>query len=525
MKNLIKKFSIKDLFGTNTFYLNKEELNKNQLLLFAGIIILSIIMKIILIPYSMMHGEAVTRVWNALWWAEDPFLLLPNMNHPLYYYLMGPIIYIFHEIYYVPIFTTILIVTVSGIFLFKITYLISNYKTALLAFFIFILNPASFRLNFDPHPYSLVPLFYTIIIYYLIQALFETNSKKYFLIAGVFTFLASFTRPESISVIVCFCVIAFLSKKKGYVSYIALSLWFQVFWILLGIYLFSSPFATFDHASEFPNIFDIHGLNLALRLKGFFLPYYYLFMGLTLLVFYFFIRGAGIAYKKYPKIVFIILFIPIIIPALTNGAASLRATIFHSTFYIFSMFYFSSIFAAVGLNKFIVKFRSGFLQTVIVTVVIVSVIPLSYIKDFVPGKYKGLFPKVMQFLETAPNPSEVRTICNIIDKSIEEYPSLILDDEGITESSIRYIAYRTKLAPPEKILITTFNIPPDKLVLTEKVREFVFKNGKGIIVSQNNTTLLKQILSDRKIFEIWNVSLIEVQKTEHWSVYLYKMKN
>jgi hypothetical protein len=187
------------------------------------------------------------------------------------------------------------------------------------------------------------------------------------------------------------------------------------------------------------------------------------------------------------------------------------------------MFYFSSVFAAVGLNKFIVRFRIGSFQTAIAAVIITSAIPLSYMKEFVPEKYRGLFPKVVQFLETAPNPSEVRTICGIIDKSIEEYPSLILDDEGIAESSIRYIAYRTKLAPPDKILITTYNIPPDKIVITDKVRDFILKNGKGIIVVQNNTTLLNQILGDPKTFEIWDVSLNEVQKTEHWSVIFYEL--
>lgn len=521
----MKKFSIKELFNPGTFTLNKEKLNRNQLLLFLCIIILSIILKIILIPHNMMHGEAVTRVWNVLWWAEDPFFILPNMNHPLYYYLMGPIIYVFREIYYVPIFTTIIIVTISGIFLFKISYLISNYRIALLAFFIFIFNPAVFRLNFDPHPYSLVPLFYTIIVYYLIRALFEENSRKYFFLAGIFTFLASFTRPEAIFVIVCFCAVAFLSKKKGYVTFIVLSLWFQVFWILLGIYLFGSPFATFDHASEFPNIFDIHGLNLALRLKGFFLPYYFLLMGMTLVIFYFFIRGTYIIYKKYPKIVFIILFIPIIIQALVNGTASLKTSMFHSTYYIFSMFYFSSISAAFGLNKFITGFKKSFYQAVFASLVIASAIPLSYIKEFVPDRFRGLFPKVVQFLETAPNPSEVRIICGIIDVYIDKYHSLILDDEGITESSIRYIAYRTKLAPPGKILITTYNIPLDKLVLTEKVREFVLKNGKGIIAVQNNNTLLNQILGGNKTFESWNVKLDNVRKTEHWTVYFYEVKD
>jgi ABC-type multidrug transport system fused ATPase/permease subunit len=522
MKNLTDRLNIKDLFNADNFSLNSEKFSRNQLIIFAAAVILSTILKIILLPYNMMHGEGVTRVWNALWWAQNPFMIMPNMNHPLYYYLMGPVILIFRDIYYAPILTMILIVTISGIYLSKISYILSDFKTALLTFLIFTLNPASFRLNFDPHPYSLPPLFYAITVYFLIKAFFGNNSRKNFIFAGIFTFLASFTRPEAIFVIICFCAAAYLSKKKGYFIYIVLSLWFQVFWILWSLYLYGTPFATYGHAAEYPNLFDIHGLSLALRLKGFFLPYFYMFMGLTIVIFYFFASGVYSVYKKYPKAVFVILFIPILVTALANGAASLRATIFHSTFYIYSMFYFGSVFAAFGLYKYMGRFKSSFSQFTIAFVVIVTAIPLSYVKEFVPQKFRGLFPKVVEFLETAPNPSEVRDICGIIDDSIGKYPSLILDNEGIGETTILYIAYRTKLTPPDKVLISTYNMPGDKTGLTEKVKEFVAKNRKGIIVVRNSPTLINQIISDNNTIKNWDIKLVDAYKSEHWAVYFYE---
>ena len=519
------KSLIKNLYKTGDFHLKREKLNRNQLVLFAALVLLSVILKIMLIPYNMMNGEAVTRVWNALWWSQAPFIILPSVNHPFYYYLMGPLIYVFREIYYVPILTSITIVTISGVYLFKTSYLISDYKIALLTYFIFTFNPASFRLNFDPHPYSLTPLFYTITVYYLLRAFFESDSKRHFFIAGVFTFLASFSRPEAIFVIVCFCSIALLSGKKGYAVYIILSLWFQVFWIMLSLYLYGIPFATFTHAAEYPNLFDIHGLNLALRTKGFFLPYYFLLMGMTLPVFYFFAKGVYLIYKKYPKIVFITLIIPLLVSALSTGAASISATTFHSTFYIFPMFYFGSVFAAFGLDKFTLKFKSTFSRNAIASLVIICAIPLSYLKDFVPQKYKGLFPKVVQFFETAPEPSETRTLCTIIDEHIDEYPSLILDNEGVKGTVILYLAYRTKLAPPDKILITTYNIPHDMLSLTERVKIFVSKNKRGIFLVRNNSTLFSRILHDPKIIEEWNLNLNNFRKTIHWSIYFYEVKN
>lgn len=517
----MKKLNITSLFRVDDFRLNKQKLDKNRIVIFAIIVVLSIVLKIILIPYTMVHGEAVTRIWAAWNWAQNPFFILPNLNHPFHYYLMGSIIYIFRDLYYVPLLTTITIVTLSGIFLFKTAYLLSNYRTALITYFLFTLSPAIFRLNYDPYPYSLTPLFFTITTYYLIQALFDENSRKYFILAGIFTFLASFTRPEAIFVIVCFCAVALFSRKRGYITFIILSLWFQIFWILLSLILFGSPFATFDNAADYPNIFDIHGLNLALRLKGFFLPYYYLFMGMTILVFYFFVRGVYIAYKEYPKIISIVLLIPLLVSAVTNGTASLRTTMFHSTYYIFSMFFFGSLFAAFGLDKFISRFKTNLTRAVLASVVIVSAIPLSYLKDFVPQKFKGLFPKVVQFLETAPYPSEVRIICGTIDESVEQYSSLILDAERIPETTILYIPLRTRLTP-DKIMIIyggAGNTEPEPIRTT---KEFILKNSRGIMVVQNDSTFFNRLLGSGAV-QNWNTGINLSLKTEHWSVYLYEM--
>jgi hypothetical protein len=81
------------------------------------------------------HGEGATRTWNALWWAENPFFVEPLSGNPGWFYLMGPMIMVTKEIFYTPIITMILTVTLAGIFIFKISLLFSNYRTAMIVLF------------------------------------------------------------------------------------------------------------------------------------------------------------------------------------------------------------------------------------------------------------------------------------------------------------------------------------------------------------------------------------------------------
>src|SRR5437870_7192122 len=96
--------------------------SKNQTLLFWVIVLLTVIIRIILIPYNAMDmGDSATRVWNALWWARSPFIVLPLSGHPLWFYFMGTVLAITHEIFYTPAIVMILLMTVAGIYIYKIT--------------------------------------------------------------------------------------------------------------------------------------------------------------------------------------------------------------------------------------------------------------------------------------------------------------------------------------------------------------------------------------------------------------------
>jgi hypothetical protein len=518
-----KPFLFPKLLSAGDFTLRSEKLTASQMWVIASAILISFAVKIYVIPFNMMDmGDSATRVWNALWWAQKPFFIMPESGHPLWFYLMGPIIQITREIYYTPAFTMIAIMTIGCIYIFKLTLILTDFKTALLAFLIVVLNPVIFRLNFEP--YALQPFLVAscIMVYYFVKALYSEKSVRYFVISGIFSFIALGFRPEAIFVLVPFCILAFLTRKKGCCYYIALTLLFQVIWIGLSYAVYGEPFRTINSADQYTENINIQGLNAGLRMKGFFLPYYFLVLGMTIFIFYYFVKGFIFFYKERPKLILVTLLTAMLMPALVNGAASAKSTIYHTTHYIYLMFFIAPIFAAAGLSLQLNRIRSYALQTVIASVVILSCIPLSYIKEYVPEKYNKMFPKIIEFFVTADETEESWKLVHFIDDNIKSHPALIFDSDD-NASSIFYIPYRTKLAPPEKIMISSYNIPVDKDGLTAEIKAFIKRNPKGIIMYRKNPTLMNTIFTGLTAPRQYiRNDMKKAMETEKWIVYIYE---
>lgn len=520
----VKPYLFPKLLSSEGFQLKPEKLSGSQLIIFAAAIVISIAVKIYLIPFNMMDmGDSATRVWNALWWSQNPFFVLPESGHPLWFYFMGPIIKITGEFFYTSAFTMIAVMTIACIYVFKITLALTDYKTALMAFFISTLNPVIFRLNFEPYAQQTFLAASCIMLYYFIKALSPEGSTKYFIISGLFSFIALASRPEAIFVLIPMCLLAFLTRRNGAWWYIILSLLFQLIWIAISYAVYGEPFKTINSADQYTDTVNIQGLSLGLRAKGFFLPYYFLVLGLTIFLFWYFIRGTIYFYKGYPKILLIALLIPVLVPALVNGAAGAKSTIYHTTHYIYLVFFIAPVIAAAGLSLAVQKFRSGILQTVIASVVILTCIPLSHIKDFVPEKYSSLFPKVIQFTVTADEPEETWKLIYVVDYFTQKYPALIFDADD-NASSIYYVPYRTMLAPPEKVLISSYNVPVEKEGLTEEIKQFMKKNPRGLIMYRKNpNTMMNRVFSEltAKRPYIRN-GMTLLMETEKWIVLTYE---
>ncbi len=524
MENVKQPFIFPKLLNIGNFSLKPEKLSIAQVSIFAAAMIISIAVKIYLIPFNMMDmGDSATRVWNALWWSQNPVFILPESGHPLWFYFMGPILKITGELYLTSALTMISVMTIACIYVFKMTLALTDFKTALLAFIIVTLNPVIFRLNFEPYAQQTYLAAACIMIYYFIKAISSEKSVMYFVIAGFFSFIALASRPEAIFIIVPFCALAFLTRKKGCCYYIGLSLLFQLVWIGISYTIYGEPFKTINSADQYTDTINIQGLSLGLRLKGFFIPYYFLALGLTIILFYYFIKGIIYFYKGRPKVILFALLIPILAPALVNGAAGAKSTIYHTTHYLYLMFFIAPVLVAAGMNTHLSKIRSGALQTALASVIILTCIPLSYVKELVPEKYNKLFPKVIEFIVTADEPGETTKLIDFIDNNIKQYPALIFDADD-NASSIFYVPYRTKLAPPEKILISGYNVPVDKEGLTGEIKSFIKKNPRGIIMYRKNpNTMMNRIFTEltaKRPYVRNDISL--AMETDKWIIFVYQ---
>ncbi len=528
MTNTKKPFLFPKLFKVEGFKLNDEPLSKTQLTAFILCVLATIVIKSLVVDHNMIdHGEGATRTWNALWWAQNPFFVEPLSGNPGWFYLIGPLIQLSGNIYFMPIFTMILAMTLGGIYLFKITLLFSNYRGALLAFFIYTLHPVLFRLNFTPLPQQFYLAAICIMIFYFIKAVTSDSDKlsmKYFIFAGVFSFLSLTFRPEGLFTLLSFCGLAFVSRRRGSYVFILLTILFQLIWMAVSYQIHGSFFATFKAVRDYDFLVgaNIADASWSVRARGFFLPYYFIVVGTTFILLYFFVKGAIITYKRVPFFIFLTLFFPIFFPAFVNGLQETMSSAYDTTRYFYLTFYFCSVFTAIGLEEFIKRFKIVMLQNVTAAVIILTAIPLSYIKDLVPHKFNKLFPKVIQFIATSEDPDDARQMIKFIDENIAAYPALIFDSDG-SDSSILSVPFRSKLAPFEKVMISGYNIPLERDSLKTAVKLFMKKNPRGIIMFKKEPTLFNVVFTELTAPRQYiRGGMVKAGETAKWIIYTYE---
>ncbi|MCX7877893.1 MAG: glycosyltransferase family 39 protein [Ignavibacteria bacterium] len=524
IKDIISKH-----FNIGRTEIKPESLSSSQHLAVIIFLALTVIIKILVIPYNMMTmGDSATRVWNALWWAQDPFFVMPVSGHPFWFYFMGSLIKVTGEFFYTSIVTMISLMTVAGYFIFRLSMLFANFRASLFALLIYLINPVIFRLNFEPYSQQPYLALICISLYYITKALLGTKSEYNFTIAGILAFLGLGFRPEAIFVIIPLCIVIYLSGREGKFRFIILALLFQIIWTAISVYFYGTPFRSIEEADDYTRSINIQGLNLPLRLQGFFIPYYFLFLGLTPFIFFFFIKGVMYFKKNFQTILLVTLLIPVFFPLLVNGLAGAKSTIYHTTHYIYLPYFISPVFAGIWLEKFLNKFQSNLTAYIVSASVIFSSIPFSYIKEFMPDNYRKLFPKVIQFIATTEDPEETRVLLDFIDENIENYPALIFDADD-NNSSIFYIPFRTKLpaspAKDQKVLITSYNVPSEKENLKTEIKKFMAQNPSGLIMVKKADTVLNTIITELTSVKYTRNNFIKTKETAKWVIYTYRLNN
>lgn len=524
MNNTGQPFLFPKLLSFSEFSFKNEKLSNTQTGIFASVIVIFIALKIYLIQLNFIgSGASALGVWDAFKWSQRPFFVMPDSGFPLWYYFMGPLLKITGEVYLTSAYAMIALMIIACIYIFKLTFILTDFKTALLAFIISTLNPVTFRLNFEPGPQQIYLAAVCIMIYYFIKALGSDKSVTYFIISGIFSFLALASSPEAFLVILPMCLLAFLTRKNGCCYYIGLSILFPLIWAALSYSAFGDPFISYRPVLKNLYSFSIPGSDPGLRLHGFFLPYYYIVIGLTIIIFYYFAKGIIVVFKSYPKVFLIALLIPLLATALANGIAAIFSTYFNTTQYLYLMFLIAPFFAAAGLNSDLLKIRSGILQIAFASVVILSCIPLSYINKFAPESYKHFFPRDTELIVTLSEPEETRKLIEFIDNNIKQYPALIFDADD-NNKDLYFIPYRTNLVPSGNIIISGLNTPADKDGLTAEIKAFLKRNRKGIIMYRKNAnTVINRIFTELTAPRHYKRNdMTKVMESDKWIVYIYQ---
>jgi hypothetical protein len=363
-------------------------------------------------------------------------------------------------------------------------------------------------------------------IFFFVKAIGSEVSKKYFILSGLFGFLGLFQRFEIIFISAPLCIAAYLSRKPGRYYFILITLFFQVFWLIFSQLIYGSALRSYQVVSDYIAPLSIQGISLGVRLQGFFLPYYFIFLGVTLFLFWFMIKGFLFSWKTFPKIITITVLISILTPALLNGTMSLKSTLYYMTHYMYFAFYFPAVFAAIGLVNTARKFTWPVLRVSFITAIILTCIPLSYVKEFAPVKLNKLFPKVLQFIATSEDPKDAWKMIDFIDNNIKQYPALIFDTQN-SASSVFYIPYRTKLpgipADNPRLFITGYNVPATKEELKKALIEFIANNRTGILIVKRTGTVMGEVFHDFFYSSPADgLQFTKIDEAGKWDIYTYK---
>jgi hypothetical protein len=139
-------------------------------------------------------------------------------------------------------------------------------------------------------------------IYYFIKAVAAEDgrqSMKYFIAAGVFSFICLIFRPEGLFILFGFCLIALNTRRRGAYLFIFLTILFQLIWMGVSYRIYGSFFKTFTAVRDYDFLVgsNLEGAGMKVRLMGFFFPYYFIVVGTTFVLFWFLIKGIIKTYK------------------------------------------------------------------------------------------------------------------------------------------------------------------------------------------------------------------------------------
>ena len=203
---------------------------KNQALYL--IVFLGFIMRLVALPFSqVVDADAVTRVFIAEKWLEDPHFIFEGIWLPFHFYFNAIAIAIFGERVTGPILFHILLTCLTAIPLYHFTKREFSEKGAWFAAAFYLLSPIVFRNSF--HTLSGLPYaFFAAHAMNHISRSIRGNDFKNAIYAGLYMTIAAGFRYEAWLLIAIFTGVYLLFKRWKYTIYFwVAAMIFPVFWM------------------------------------------------------------------------------------------------------------------------------------------------------------------------------------------------------------------------------------------------------------------------------------------------------
>lgn len=215
------------------------------------------------IPYSeVVDADAVTRVFIAEKWLQDPYWIGHGVWAPFHFYLTGLSIFFTTDRILGPILMTVLFGSLAAVPIYRFIKNISASDSAIIVTLLFVFNPLVFRNSLQPLA-GVTNIFFVAMAVWLISECLlkaEKKQKLYSLLAGLCFTVAAGIRYESWVLIALFSgVIMFYKSWKTILYFLPVALLFPLVW-MAGNYLhYGNPLFSVDYATFF-NV-EMAGVN------------------------------------------------------------------------------------------------------------------------------------------------------------------------------------------------------------------------------------------------------------------------
>lgn len=436
------------------------------------VFIFGLTIRLCAIPFSMTdEADAVTRIFIALEWMQNPHLITFGVWGPFHTYMIAGILTLWNDPVYAPILLNSIISAAIAIPLYLFVKQEWNEKAALFVTCIYIVYPVAIR-------YGLVALSEIPFIFFLILTLWllscardETGNWKHALLAGLAITLAGSLRYEAWG-LTPILGLSLIKKPKNLVVFLSSAIIFPVFWMIGNFVQFGDALYSFHWSTDW-NL-NISALNEGLSTidilnRATYFPRV-LFFGLTPLIFL--VCMVGIIQVVWNRSKQWLWLIPLFMLFITFTINAVNGNLTTQVRYSLGLAIFIIPFAAEWYEN-LKKFRT---RIFLIILVVGSMLPFSFLRNAIPWPFTIPNPIPRKISPIPRVDKQVEYISDYLNNQPElENGGLLLDfvDWGDTY----YLALNSRKSP-ENIFIMPgeVNEYPDLKLL----QDFIYRNPKGL---------------------------------------------